>query len=347
MGWFDALGFGGGKLDIQLEEKRVSPGGSLRGRVIFRAGKREQEVKSIQANVSVTTYRMEPGPSGPQRASHAETIVKDRPIASAFTSEPGNTYDFDFAISLPQELYNSDPQDVEYRLRMTADIDGEVDPGDGETFSVLGGRPYPKQVFGAAVPGMGLVPGAAVLAQWTDGSWQQARIVSATGNMIAVDWMDPRLGATAWLQPQQVVAAAGPGGQPMMGAPLAPGQPFPGQPFPGQQMPGAPMMGQPMLGSPLPGAPFGGQPAGFAPMAAPTVPGQPFGAPPFPGHPQMGAPAMQQPIGVGSSVLAQWTDGNWYPGAIVQVHGNLFGIDWQDPRLGASSWVQAHQIQPR
>src|SRR5262245_6300743 len=84
MGLFSALGFGGGKLDTQLADKQFAAGGELRGRVIFKAGKRQQEVKSITANVRVTTYKMELGPNGPQRTSQSDAVIKDRSISGPF-----------------------------------------------------------------------------------------------------------------------------------------------------------------------------------------------------------------------------------------------------------------------
>jgi hypothetical protein len=357
MGLFSALGFGGGKLDLQLKGKQVTAGSELQGRVTFKAGKRQQEVKAITANVRVTTYKMQPGPNGPQRNSQTDTLVKDKQISGPFVSHPGNSYDYEFTIPLPADLYNSDA-DVEYRLGLSADIDGEVDPGDGEPFTVVGGKPFPKAVLptsppvpaqpvgaSASLPGQGLAVGAGVLAQWTDGSWQQAKVISSSGNLIAVDWVDPGLGASMWLQSHQVLPAAAPAGPPMA-PPFVPGQ-LPAQPaapqaFQAQPGAGQPFVGQQGMGQPVPGQAFAGQQ-----MMGQPIPGQAFAVQPVPGQPMMAMPVPQQTPGVGARVLAQWTDGNWYPGTVVQVQGSLVGVDWEDPRLGASAWVQAHQVQAR
>jgi hypothetical protein len=390
MGLLSAFGFGGGKLDAQLEGKQFTAGGALHGRVIFKAGKRQQEIKNITANVSVTTYKTEPGPNGPQRNSQTDTFVKNQQITGPFVSQPGNTYEYELAIPLPEDLYNSDP-DVSYRLKVSADIDGELDPGDGEAFTVVGGRPFPKPVIEpapqaaaqpAAVPASMPVPALAVgddvLAQFSDGSWQQAKVIAFSGTMAAVDWVDPRLGASTWVQSQQVMPAAPPPAPPVA-PPLVPGQPYAvppgmgqpyavppgmgqpyavppgmgqpreGQPFPGQPLPGQPTVpaqlfpGQPMPAqAPVPGQAFSGQP-----VAGQPIPGQPFPGQPLPGQPILAMPVVQQPLGVGAPVLAQWTDGNWYPGTVVQMQGSMVGVDWEDPRLGASSWVQGHQAQLR
>lgn len=70
--------------------------------------------------------------------------------------------------------------------------------------------------------------------------------------------------------------------------------------------------------------------------------GMAMGAQPPMGAPMMGAP----PIGVGASVLAQHPMGSWSPGRVVAVQNGMFGIDWDDAKLGQSTWVQAHQVQP-
>lgn len=345
MGLLSALGFGGGKLDVKLASKHVSAGSDLRGQVIFKGGKRAQDVKAITASVALTTYGNEQGPNGPQRVSRSETIVKGSPVAGGFTVEPGATQAFDFAIPLPRDLYDSEA-DVEYRLSMSADIDGELDPGDGEVFHVSGGKRFPKPVVPAVapapptgyppvpagVPGPAPAMGADVLAQWTDGSWQQARVVGSNGNMIAVDWMDPRFGASTWVQSHQVMAAAPPPPAPS-GFPA----PFPAQTAVGQPFPGQPVMGQQVPGQPLPGQPLPSQP--YA--------GQPYGAPQPMAPPMMAMPVMPSPLAIGARVLAQWGDGNWYPAAVVQLQGTMVGVDWEDPRLGASAWVQQGQVQQR
>ena len=67
----------------------------------------------------------------------------------------------------------------------------------------------------------------------------------------------------------------------------------------------------------------------------------------MPGQSVTGMPIPQAPLGAGARVFAQWQDGNWYPGTVVQVQGSVVGVDWEDARLGSSSWVQAHQVQHR
>lgn len=86
-----------------------------------------------------------------------------------------------------------------------------------------------------------------------------------------------------------------------------------------------------------------GVPAGAAPGAKAGAMPMAGGAMMGVGAPVMGG-AMPAPIGVGSHVLAQWQDGNWYPGHVVAVNNGMFGVDWENPALGASTWVAAHQV---
>ena len=132
------------------------------------------------------------------------------------------------------------------------------------------------------MPGMPpapIAPGAAVLAQGPDGQWYPARVVQLQNNMVGVDWDNPALGASSWVQMHQV------------------------QPQQMQAM--QPMMGAPQMGG---------------------MPGQ---------------------MGPGAAVFAQGPDGQWYPAHIVQSQNNMFVVDWENPALGASAWVQAYQVRPR
>jgi hypothetical protein len=47
---------------------------------------------------------------------------------------------------------------------------------------------------------------------------------------------------------------------------------------------------------------------------------------------------------VGSHVTAQHPSGQWYPGRIVQMQNGMIGVDWDDAKLGQSTWVHAHQV---
>jgi hypothetical protein len=49
---------------------------------------------------------------------------------------------------------------------------------------------------------------------------------------------------------------------------------------------------------------------------------------------------------MGQSVMAQHPQhGGWYPGKVVGMQNGMIGVDWSDAKLGASSWVQPHQVQ--
>jgi len=46
---------------------------------------------------------------------------------------------------------------------------------------------------------------------------------------------------------------------------------------------------------------------------------------------------------IGSKVMAQWTDGGWYPGTITQDGGESFFVPFDD---GDTAWLIATQIKP-
>jgi len=50
---------------------------------------------------------------------------------------------------------------------------------------------------------------------------------------------------------------------------------------------------------------------------------------------------------IGARVQAQHTNGQWYPGHVVAMQNGLLGIDWDDEKLGVSTWVQPQQVQPQ
>jgi hypothetical protein len=357
MGLFDAFGAGGGKLNIEPQAVQVSPGTQLRGRVSFTAGKRAQQITNIKLRFTQTMNQMVQGPQGPQSQSHSTPVCPEVQLAGAFATEPGNRYDFPFEFQLPAQMVSSTPGQMSYRLHASADIDGEVDPGDGQDIQVVGGQMpmaqgmvgmpgqrmmggqpmmgmpgqampapmmgqpqmgqpmmgqpqmggVPGQMMGAAapavamagammgamgqgMPGMqpampgvpqGFAPGTPVLAQWQDGQFHPARVVQLQNNMVAVDWDNPALGASSWVQMHQV------------------------QPQQAMQHGMQPGMGAPMMGG---------------------MPGQ---------------------MGPGAMVFAQWQDGQWHPARIVQTQNNMFAVDWDNPALGASAWVQAYQVRPR
>ncbi len=63
--------------------------------------------------------------------------------------------------------------------------------------------------------------------------------------------------------------------------------------------------------------------------------------PPKGGDPGKGA------IAIGAPCFAQHANTNWYPGRVAAVQNGMYGVDWDDPQLGESSWVGPHQVKPR
>ena len=37
----------------------------------------------------------------------------------------------------------------------------------------------------------------------------------------------------------------------------------------------------------------------------------------------------------------------WYPGRVSAMQSGMVGVDWDDPAVGASSWVMPNVVQPR
>ncbi len=59
-----------------------------------------------------------------------------------------------------------------------------------------------------------------------------------------------------------------------------------------------------------------------------------------------GASGIGGPLAIGKHVLAQHPNGQWYPGRVVSHQNGMIGVDWDDAKLGQSSWVQLHQARP-
>jgi hypothetical protein len=201
----------------------------------------------------------------------------------------------------------------------------------------------PQPGYPGAMPQPGFAPAAAfalgthVLAQWQDGHFHAAVVTAHREGMIGVDWTDPRLGASSWvaphqLQPAQPQFAAGHAPPPPAAAPVAAGYP---------------------AASP---APMGGKFASAAPhdphAKGATHDSHAKGAPHDPyakggGHDGHGKGSAASHLPVGAPVTAQHGSGQWHPARVAAHQNGMVGVDWDDPRLGASSWVQPNQVVPR
>jgi hypothetical protein len=313
MGLLDAFGVGGGKLTVQLQNASVAAGGMLTGSATFASGKRSQKITAIAVRLvcneqhvnkpqyeNVSGGKGEAQPTGPQTTTTSRDVVPQQSVTGPFASQPGQTHPFNFQLNIPPNVFPTEPPHRTYRLVASADIDGEIDPGaNADVVIVAGGfagaspsagsapgmpagfgpasagaQFAPGQPAGGFAPGAPAMPnappaiGANVMAQHTNGNWHAARVVSFQNGYVGVDWDDPNLGASSWVQPSQVMAS----------------------------------------------------------------PSRPAGPP---------------TLAVGSLVVAQWQDGNWHPGRVTAMQNGFVGVDWDDPRLGASSWLQPTQVNPR
>ena len=102
-------------------------------------------------------------------------------------------------------------------------------------------------------------------------------------------------------------------------------------------MPGNPMMQQGQMAQ-MPGQMMGQMPG--------QMMGNQMGMPPQPMmQPQMGMQQQMQ-IANGTHVLAQWGgDGQMHPGRVVAFQNGMCGVDWDEQRLGATTYVYAQQLQ--
>ena len=519
MGLLSAFGVGGGKLSIEPNGSVVQAGGTLSGKVVFTGGKRAQAITDIKVALNCNVTSTVAGPNGPERRTNTTPVVAPTQVTGAFSAQPGQRHEFAFSFTIPAGVQNTAPNVVGYRLSGSADIDGEVDPGTSLEITVQGGTSAPMAgampLMGGMMPPMGgggltigsqvmaqwqdgqfhpgtivatqngmygvdwtephlgasswvqshqiqpsnpmmgggmmppaaapLAIGSVVSAQWQDGQWHPGTIVAMQNGMLGVDWTEPHLGASSWLQPTQVMAQSHGAANPMMGAKDAPkggfggghhdpmmgskdapkggfvgGQPSFGGDF--KKDPNAGFGQQPSFGGDFKkdpnaggfggdphaqkGGAFGGQQPSFggdfnkkAPNAGGGFGGDPYaqkggafgGQQPsfggdskkdpnagggFGGDPYAqngGAFGGQQPsfggdfkkdpnadaygqkggggfggqtgqVSIGMHVHAQWQDGNWHAGKVVAVENGMIGVDWDDPNLGASTWVQPHQV---
>lgn len=244
MGFFDRFGAGGGKLDIKPQALQYLPGQPLTGTVVFVAGSRPQNITNIKLKLTVSLTEQVKTAQGVQSQSQTKDVCPEATLSGSFQTVVGQTYEFPFQFALPQAIPHSQQGHTAYHLRVSADIPGEVDPGDSQEIHIAPGagapqvmpakaaQPIAQPMIDHATKGKmaqpvtdhagkgkmaqpvtdhavhGKMPpvaiGAKVHAQWQDGNWYPAQVVAIQNGMIGVDWIDARLGASSWLQPTQV-----------------------------------------------------------------------------------------------------------------------------------------------
>src|SRR5580765_630234 len=107
MGFFDkmkqAVGIGGAKIDISLNDGAAPLGGFAKGRVILHGGKSEQKCHAIEARLErVTTVRVDV--EGKMQNKEDVEVVASETLASYhFTISPDSEQPFDFAYKVPRE----------------------------------------------------------------------------------------------------------------------------------------------------------------------------------------------------------------------------------------------------
>ncbi|MDQ3036850.1 MAG: sporulation protein [Myxococcota bacterium] len=204
--------------------------------------------------------------------------------------------------------------------------------------------------------------GTPVLAQWQDGNWHPAIVVAMQNGMYGVDWTNPALGQSSWVHPQQLQpqqpAMPPPG---MMGAPgMAPQPGFQGhghasaqqqaiaakqqmnQQHQAHQQHVDPYAAKKAAHDPYAKPahdPYAAKKAAHDPHAKPAH--DPYGKDPHAKHAAGGA------LAIGTPVLAQSHDGHWHPARVVALQNGMIGVDWDDAKLGQSSWVQPQQVRAK
>ena len=379
MGLFDMFGAGGGSLQIQVMGQ-ASSGGSVSGNVVFTGGKRAQNITNISIRMTQETRGTRMTPQGPQQHTESRDVVQRTVVTQNFSSTPGQPSSFPFQLSVPGGLPSTTQGMVTYHLRASADIDNEVDPGASQEVQVLGtgpamaqgmpgqmmpGQGMPGQMMpGQMMPGQGMpgqMPGMAgmagmaagvagmagmagqmmpgqmpgqgmpgqmmpgqmpgqpaqfqigtrVMAQWQDGQYHPGRIQFAQNGMYYVDWEEAHLGQTTAVYPQQI------------------------------QM-------HPQQHGAQPG--YAQQAVKHDPYAQQAVKHDPYAKG---GHDMKGghdpyAKAAPGGLVVGAAVMAQHPQNQqWYPGRVSAMQSGMVGVDWDDPAVGASSWVMPNVVQPR
>lgn len=172
-----------------------------------------------------------------------------------------------------------------------------------------------------------LAIGTRVLAQWTDGQYHPGRIQFAQNGVYYVDWEEAHLGQSSPVYPQQLQ--------------LHP-----------QQHAAAPAPGYPAQAAPVAKAvdPYAQQAVKHDPYAKQDPYAQQKHDPHAVKHDPYAAKAAAgpAPLAVGSAVMAQHPQNQqWYPGRVASMQSGMIGVDWDDPAMGASSWVMPAAVQPR
>jgi hypothetical protein len=366
MGLFDMFGAGGGTASIRVDSPMVAQGGVVSGQIIFTGGSRAQQVTKVTLRVSQSHKTMKMTPNGPQQHTESRDVVPNFQVAGSYTTTPGQPQAFPFQINIPAGAPPSVPGQVTYSLHAGIDIPGEIDAGAHQEITVTGGamgmaqpmmgqpmgmrqpmmgqpmgmqQPMMGQPMGMQQPMMGqpmmqqpLGIGSAVMAMWQDGQLHPGRIVGQQNGMFGIDWDEPHLGASTWVHPGQV--------QPSMGMPMG--------------KPGMDPMMQKQMMDPMH--------KGGAPMGKPGMDPMHKGMDPMmqKGHvdPMMqkghvdpmhkgGMPMQGGGVMMGAHVLAQHPSGQWAHGRVAAMQNGMIGVDWDDPKLGASSWVAPHQVQSK
>jgi hypothetical protein len=119
MGDVRALGVGGGVLRLELAARVAPAGGALAGKVVFVAGKRPEQVRSLTLRLYFTD-----GASGAAELD----IVPVIDLSGPFVTEPGRTYGFPFSLTLASTAHQGPTRPGQrYALQAVADIPGAID----------------------------------------------------------------------------------------------------------------------------------------------------------------------------------------------------------------------------
>ncbi|MFO0686790.1 MAG: sporulation protein [Sandaracinus sp.] len=356
MGLFDMFGAGGGTAAIQIGATMVGAGTNLEGNVVFTGGTRAQQITKVTMRVSQSRTTMQMTKEGPRPHTESRDVVPTFQIHGPTQSTPGQPQAFAFSIPIPAGAPPSVPGQLGYHVHAGIDIPGEVDAGATVQITVVGGMgaqmPMQPAPMGMPPQGFGQMPPQPGFGQMPpQPGFGQMPPQPGFGQMPpqpGFGQMPPQPQGFGQMPPQ-------PGFGQMPPQPQGFGQ-MPPQPGFGQMPPQPQGFGQmpPQQGY----GQMPPQPQGFGQMPpqqgyGQMPPQQGYGQmPPQPGYgqmpPQPGYGPMPPPMGagptIGTHVVAQHPSGHWAPGRVAGLQNGMVGVDWDDPKLGASTWVGAHQI---
>lgn len=132
--FLSSIGVGAARVDTQIHQTEIEPGGKLEGKVIVEGGEVEQNIDRIYLSL-LTTYEKE---VDDRKVNQTATIAQFQ-LNDPFTIKPKETKALDFTFTLPEDT----PLTLNYQkvwIQTGLDIKSAVDPSDRDYIKVV---PHP------------------------------------------------------------------------------------------------------------------------------------------------------------------------------------------------------------